>query len=229
MKHLFATRAPFREEVLRVNTIGEYLDSVWHYAREKETHSIFGGESDWDPDDDRPVDAHLGYVGAAGEFLVETYLRVYGAQYGLDDVWSVNSPESPVDDTGIDHFATNLWHRKLKDGRENVPGSKVFIQTKFTRNPRKMFKTNDGSRLPNFFAAAFYQAIEERITQSCRWIVVTTGKDIHWAMRKNMAKIVEVINRDDIAANIDGNEVFWNKMRAAAGVAQKELDLPLDY
>lgn len=229
LKHIFATRAPFREEVLRVNTIAEYLDAVWHYARMKETHEIFGGESTWDPNDDRPVNSHLGYVGAAGEFFVENYLRIYGGEHDLTDVWSVNSIDSPVQDTGIDHFATNLRHQKLDFGRENVPGSKVFIQTKFARNPRKEFKTNDGSRLPNFFAAAYDQAIEERITQSCRWIVVTTGKGIHWAMKKNMAKRIEVINRETMSARVDGNEVFWNKMREAAGVAQKAINLPLDY
>lgn len=164
------------------------------------------------------------YFGGAIEFLAESYFQYFGALHNLNGIRSVDDFDSTEKDGGIDHFAKTSKEKRFNGTRRIAKvGAPVYIQTKGTTNFNKTYKTNDGARIPNFFMNAFQRAIHEGHAYQARYIIFTTGKDIHYLLDENSGKMVEVVNSKKISKAIDGNVDFFNSMRIKLGLAEEEL------
>lgn len=233
--HSFGKQAPHRDQLLAKNTLRDFVKTARKLSETKEAIKVYevGNYKDsidingnvisgsWSPH----------YFGAAVEFLCETYFEVFGAEYNLGNVRSTDSYEDAETDTGVDHYAESLTHKKLKGAqnyRRAEPMSPVYIQTKGTMDPRKEFTTNDGARLPNFYMNAQSQALEEGAAYTARYILFTTGKGLHYKLDANSGGLTEVIAFNDIKKRVDGNTTFWNALRKKAKVSQQKTEAPVD-
>ena len=230
--HIFGVRAIHAEKLLEISTLKEYLARARFYAESVEAIKAFetgdyksysaltpGGLKTWSPH----------YFGASIEFLAECFLEMYGSHFNVYDIKSVDDFESDESDTGVDHYAKTISPKLLKSKnalvtRKALEGSPVYIQTKATANKNKMFKTNDGSRLPNFFMNAQSKAIADGVAYQARYILFTTGKGIHYVLDDNSGNKCEVINYNMITKRIDGNETFFNYMREKCNVKQVHVN-----
>ena len=164
------------------------------------------------------------YFGAAIEFLAECFFEMFGAEYNLYDIKSVDDVDAKENDTGVDHYAKTINRKMSKDKlRESRPGSMVFIQTKGTTRRDKVYTTNDGSRLPNFYMNAQSQAIARGQAYQARYILFTTGKGLHYTLDKNSGNKTEIVNFNKIAKRINNNELFFNLMRKKCGLPEVDL------
>lgn len=160
------------------------------------------------------------YFGSAIEFLCEMFLDHYGSHFNLNQVTSTDDWDSSEVDLGVDHKAMSV-----KQNGNIRPSSPVFIQTKGTLNSNKVFTANDGSRITNFMSYAQATAIKSGHAYTARYILFTTGKNIHYKLDAMTGKQIEVINFNKIKKMIDDDEVFWNKMRSALGVPLVDIKL----
>ena len=233
--HSFAKQAPHRGDLLAKNTLKDFVRVARKLSETKEAIKVYevGQYKDmmdingnviagsWSPH----------YFGAAVEFLCETYFEVFGAEYNLGNVRSTDSYDDAESDTGVDHYAESLMHKKLKGAqnyRRAEPMSPVYIQTKGTLDPRKEFTTNDGARLPNFYMNAQAQALEEGAAYTARYILFTTGKGLHYKLDANSGGLTEVVGFSEIKRHVDGNVTFWNALRKKAGIKEQKVKSPVD-
>lgn len=176
-------------------------------------------------DDDKKINAPK-YYGAGVEFLSECFFEEYGREYNLTGIKSYNDEEIVRKDGGVDQEARSI-KQKIYTNRANTksqPNSPIFIQVKGTVNPTKVFETNDGSRIMNFFGHAQGLARVAGQSYSARYILFTTGNKMHWVLDNNTFKLIEVINYFDIKKRVNGDRIFWNRMREKFGLIA--LDLP---
>ena len=214
--HSFAKQAPHRGNLLTKNTLKDFVRVARKLSETKEAIKVYevGQYKDMLDINGNVVPGSWSphYFGAAVEFLCETYFEVFGAEYNLGNVRSTDSYEDSESDTGVDHYAESLMHKK----------------TKGTLDPRKEFTTNDGARLPNFYMNAQAQALEDGAAYTARYILFTTGKGLHYKLDANSGGMTEVVGFSEIKRHVDGNTVFWNAMRKKAKVKQQKVTAPVD-
>lgn len=231
--HSFAKQAPLMRELLQDNDLHNFIRRAANNARTQEAIDVYSTE-EFKAAKEVVGDAYEGhmwspeYFGSAIEFLAECFFVEFGAAFNLKFDRSVDDWESSELDTGIDHYATTLKEVLMKPTRRPTYGSPVYIQTKGTLNPRKMFLTNDGSRLPNFFMSAQAEACRSACTYQARYVLFTTGKGIHHRLNTNSGQLCEVINYNKIKSFVDGNVLFWNVLRQKAGVEQHKVVPKID-
>jgi hypothetical protein len=179
-------------------------------------------------DDDGVVIRAPGYYGAGGEFLAETFFDVWGLAYNLAGITSTDDLERHTTDGGVDHLARSVT---IKIYREHLdtkaqPGSPVYIQTKTTNNATRVYTTNDGSRIMNFFGHAQALARSQGTSLSARYIVFTTGKGLGWQLERNTLGLIQVVAHNEIRRRVDSNRIFWNRMRERFGLPAVDLPAP---
>lgn len=220
--HSFAKKAPHGNSLLSNNDLKAFLLNARQLSSTEEALRVFetGNFKDYGLLGQSPIPGSWSpkYFGGAVEFLSETFFEHFGAAFNIGSVSSTDDYDSAEMDGGVDHTAKSLRKQLFKNGIECSPQSPVFIQTKGTMNVKKVFKTNDGSRLPNFFMNAFSQARKNGCAYQARYVLFTTGKSIHHTLDNNSGNVCEVINYNKICSFVDGNVDFWNKMRSKMGV-----------
>jgi hypothetical protein len=177
-------------------------------------------------DDDNVIIKAPRYYGAGGEFLSETFFEVFGSEYNLCGIESYDDEEKTRNDGGVDQDARSVKVKIYKEylNTKAQPGSPIYIQVKTTNNSTKVYTTNDGSQIMNFFGHAQALARAQGCSLSARYILFTTGKGIGLQLEQNTLKMIQVISFNDIKRKVDGNRIFWNKMRERFGLTV--LDLP---
>lgn len=168
------------------------------------------------------------YYGAGGEFLAEVFFDVFGLEFNLCGVESYDDEEKTRNDGGVDLEARSVKLQIYKQylNTKAQPGSPVYIQVKTTNNSTKVYTTNDGSNIMNFFGHSQALARAQGCSLSSRYILFTTGKGIGWQLENNTMKLIQVIAYNDIKRRVDGNRVFWNKMRERFGLPTLGLPPP---
>lgn len=228
--HKFAITPIDAEKLVNVTTLRGFVKAAHEIAGTSEAIEAFetgnykeyedgqkGVLTGWSPK----------YFGGAIEFLAETYFQHFGGAYNLEGIRSTDDFDSTEVDGGIDHEAkttktlNNTFFTKSR--RRPQKGSPVYIQTKGTTNFNKTYKTNDGARLPNFFMRGFSKAIQTGQAYQARYIIFTTGKDIHYLLDNNSGNNVEVVNSKAISKRIDGNQDFFNALRVKLGLPEESL------
>ena len=147
--------------------------------------------------------------------------------YNIQNFKSVEDFKEAGSDTGVDHYAESISEKKTIRYQLIKPGSPVYIQTKGTINSKKEFKTNDGSRIPNFMMNAQSQAISQGHAYSARYVLFTTGKGLHYVLNNNSGQKIEVINYAKISKLVDNNVMFWNTLRSKMGIEEQEYSAPI--
>jgi hypothetical protein len=178
-----------------------------------------GHYKDYDSDDWNPM-----YVGLFVEWLCENFLNFFGQQFNIGQVKMLASEYSSEKDLGTDGYGISLMKGKMNRTTEVKPGDKVYIQVKGTFNANKTYKANDGSRIPNFAANAMSNAIVNGLAYRSRYVLFTTGKDIHHTLNDMTHGLIEVINFKKISKLMDDNIFFLNYLRSQVSLTQ--LDVP---
>jgi hypothetical protein len=168
------------------------------------------------------------YYGAGGEFLAETFLDVFGSEYNLCSIQSYDDEEKTRIDGGVDLDARSVKVKIYKEylNTKAQAGSPIYIQVKTTNNSTKIYTTNDGSNIMNFFGHAQALARAQGCSLSARYILFTTGKGIGLQLEQNTLKMIQVISHNDITRRVDNNRVFWNKMRERFGLPILDMPAP---
>lgn len=226
MAHSFGKFCLDKDSLVTKETLKGFMDALLKQSNKDEALIPYHDQLSIEDDNSKAIKAPR-YFGAGGEFLSECFFEVYGSDYNLTGIVSYDDEEVARTDSGVDQEARS---RKLKiyTNRLNtkaLPNSPVYIQVKTTINPTTVFTTNDGSRIMNFFGHAQGLARAHATSYNARYILFTTGKELHWVLEKNTFGLIEVINFKDIKKRVDGDRVFWNRMREKFGLAT--LDLPL--
>lgn len=160
------------------------------------------------------------YFGAGFEAFSETFLRTFAHDYNLAEVISQDSVGEDVEDTGYDISAVSAkekLYRGVINKRANT-GSPVYIQVKGTLNPTRLFTTNDGSRIMNFYGNAQGQARSVGMAYQARYLLITSAKGLHYKLEANTQKDIEVINFSAIDRRVKNNPIFWNAFRDNLGL-----------
>jgi hypothetical protein len=164
------------------------------------------------------------YFGLWFEWFSAIFLNHYGQIWNLRDVTMLNEVGSAEEDGGTDGNGFSMIEKKFNQKtRITKAGSPCYLQVKATDNPLKEFKTNDGSRLANFMMNAMSTAIATGAAYHARFIVITSGKGLHYKLDNNSNKMMEVINFDQISKLVDGNVAFLNKLRESVGLVALPL------
>jgi hypothetical protein len=226
LNHRFKTMCIDWEPLLAEPTLYSYLKSLHKQGLSKPAQKLVEPYKDYDVTD--PNSASPMYFGLGVEILAEAYLQHYGGHlHGLMNVEMCASIGKTDIDLGVDGMAkTNKIIRFSKTGRVADKGNDVFIQVKGTRNATKVYTANDGSRIPNFTTNAFSTAIKTGQAYKARYILFTTGKDLHYTLNSMSGEMIEVINHDSIKRAVAGDEHFWNEFRLEVGVGPKDLPPP---
>lgn len=218
MAHSFARYCIEPHSLVRGQTLKTYLRALLKQSNQPLAITVY---RDTEPlqDNGKTIRAPR-YFGAGGEFLSECFFEVYGDDYNIKGITSLDDEEKQHTDGGVDQTALS---RKDKIYREyantkSKPNSPVYIQVKTTMNSTREYQTNDGSRIMNYFAHAQALARVGGHSYCARYVLFTTGKGLHWALERNTLKMIEVINARAIERRIDGDTVFWNHMRARLGI-----------
>ena len=178
--------------------------------------------------DDSAVLKAPSYFGAGGEFLCEAFFEIYGHFYNAHGIYSYDDEQCAEIDGGIDHLAYSI-KKAIYSKRCNTqvqPGSPIYIQTKTVVDPTRVFKTNDGSRLMNFFGHAQAKARAEGLSYQARYILFTTGDRLHHILDENTFGMIEVINYKAIKKRIDNDQIFWNHVREKFGLDALDVAMP---
>jgi hypothetical protein len=150
---------------------------------------------------------------------------VFSQEYNVTNIESIDDEDKSGKDRGVDLTARVIKGKVYKEfncaARTNSP---VFIQVKTAVRSNKEYKTNDGSRIMNFFGHAQAAARSEGAAYTARYILFTTGQGIHYQLKENTFGLIQVINFKEISDKIKGNRVFWNRMREKFGLAVLPLD-----
>lgn len=169
------------------------------------------------------------YFGAAWEYFRHVYMDVYGSEYNLYGVFSNDDWDNPQPDRGGDGGASSRKKKNYpKLEIQTEPGSPVYFQDKSTENWTKEFMTNDGSRIMNYIGWAQSDARKRKASYQARYILFTSGKDLHYKLKENTCNIIEVINGKHISNKSDGDQVFWNELRRHFGLAPLPVQTPID-
>ena len=169
------------------------------------------------------------YFGAGWEFFRHVYMDVFGSEYNLYGVYSNDDWDNPQSDRGGDGGASSRkkkYYPKLEI--ETEPSSPVYFQDKATENWTKEFMTHDGSHLMNFMGWAQSDAFRKKASYQARYILFTSGKDLHYKLNENTSKIITVLNGSHISGKCDGDQVFWNELRRHLGLAPLPMQTPID-
>jgi len=170
------------------------------------------------------------YFGAGVEALSEIYFDVFGSEYNLANYKSLDDTDSDVEDTGYDAIANTMKKKvyKGKISKISLPGNNVYIQVKGSLNPVKLFMTNDGSRVMNFYGNAQGHARMLGQGNRARFLLFTTAKDLHYKLKKNTYEEIDVIGYDKIKKKIDNNPFVWNAFFKKLGLPEIEITGPRD-
>lgn len=161
------------------------------------------------------------YFGAGFEAFTEVLLDVFGHEFNLAQVQALDSTDADLEDTGYDLTAVSIKRKRYRGiKRQAETGSPVYIQVKATFNATKEFMTNDGSRIMNFFANAQGEAGRQGMYYQARYVLVTSGKGLHYKLDKNTQKAIEVLNYTKIGKLVNDNPLFWNAFRARLGLSE---------
>jgi len=166
------------------------------------------------------------YFGAGFEALSESFLETFGQQFNLTDVKSLDDVAFEQEDTGYDLTAKSIKSKIYKGivTKKTNEGSGVYIQVKATFNPVKEFYTNDGSRIMNFYGNAQGHARANGQAYQARFLLVTSGKDLHYKLDNNTFKEIEVINFNRIQKMTKDNTEFWNNFRQKLGLSKLQYN-----
>ena len=179
-------------------------------------------------DEDGQVIKAPRYYGAGGEFLGETFFEVFGLDYNLSGVESYDNEEKTRNDGGVDLDARSVKADIMKKylNTKVQSGSPIYIQVKTTNDATKVYTTNDGSRIMNFFGHAQALARAQGCSLSARYMLFTTGKGIGLQLEQNTLKMIQIVAHNDIKRRVDGHRVFWNKVREKFGLTTLDLPAP---
>lgn len=224
MAHSFGKFCIDKQALVAVETLEGFMKALLKQSNQDEALVPYHDQTSLE-DDGKAIKAPR-YYGAGVEFLAECFFEEYGRDYNLTGIKSHNDEEVVKRDGGVDQEARSI-KEKIYSKRLNTkakPNSPVYLQVKGTVNPTKEFTTNDGSRIMNFFAHAQALARAEGQSYSARYILFTTGSKLHWVLETNTLNMIEVINFKDVKKRINGDRIFWNRMREKFGLSV--LDLP---
>jgi hypothetical protein len=223
MAHSFGKFCIDKESLVAKETLKGFMDALLKQSNKDEAAIPYHDQL---PDEEEgEVIKAPRYFGAGGEFLSECFFEVYGADYNLTGITSYDDEEIARTDGGVDQEARSR-KEKIYTKRLNtkaVVGSPVYIQVKTAVNPVKEFTTNDGSRIMNFYGHAQGLARAQGASYTARYLLFTTGGSLHWVLKRNTFDMIEVVNFQDIKKRINGDRVFWNRMREKFGLAGLEL------
>lgn len=222
--HSFAKKAPHAGALLKGNTLSSFMAASIRCSNTVEAIEVFevGSYKDYGLlDGGMPTRWSPKYFGGSIEFLAETFFEEFGAAFNMGSIVSTDDFESTETDGGVDHVAKSLVGKKMSSGINAQPNAPVFIQTKGVTNPKYIFKTNDGARLPNFFMNARAKATKTGHAYQARYVLFTTGKGIHHVLDNNSGNVLEVIGYKKIKSFVDNNVAFWDRMRSKMGVDQQ--------
>lgn len=219
--HVFVTRCIDFQEILSECDLGHML-KVAHKQSKTELAKIrvdFANYKDYDVDQFCPA-----YFGMFVEWLAWHWLNHYGHLFNIQSVTMVDSDGNTDQDYGVDGHGLSITRSVLKStNRLITPNSPVYIQVKGTLNKAKIYCANDGSRLPNFGLHAMSGAITSGHDWDSRYVIFTTGKDIHYTLDKMARGLFEVINYSKIKSLMNGDTVFLNRLRQSVGL----LEIPV--
>jgi hypothetical protein len=224
MAHSFGKFCVDKDGLVAKETLKDFMDVLLKQSNKDEALIPYHDQLP-DVDDGKTIKAPR-YFGAGGEFLSECFFEVYGADYNLTGIVSYDDEEIARTDGGVDQEARSR-KEKIYTTRLNtkaMPNTPIYIQVKTAVNPTKVFTTNDGSRIMNFFGHAQGLARAQAVSFNARYILFTTGKELHWVLKRNTFNMIEVVGYKDIKKRVDKDRVFWNHMRKKFGLPL--LDLP---
>ena len=166
------------------------------------------------------------YFGAGFEAFSETFLTVFDHEFNLAGVRSLDSEEEDQEDTGYDIEAVSAREKVYRGmiNKRAQPGSPVFVQVKAALNPTRLFTTNDGSRIMNFYGNAQGVARMTGAAYQARYILITSAAGLHYKLEANTHKDIEVINFNKINKMIRNNPLFWNPFRERLGLGALALN-----
>jgi len=170
------------------------------------------------------------YFGAGIEALAETYFEVFGSEHNLANYSSQDSINADLEDTGYDAVAYTAKKKVYKGKISKIaePGNRIYVQIKGSLNPIKEFKTNDGSRVMNFYGNSQGHARMIGEGNRARFILFTTAKGLHHKLENNTFKEIEVINFEKIRKKIDNNPFFWSALFEKLGLDKVDIKGPKD-
>lgn len=174
-------------------------------------------------EDDMPAILAPRYFGAGGEALCEAWLETFGAIRNISGYQSQDTGYISKEDTGYDGFGRTLFSKNYKYKTSGLckpcrPNDPVYLQIKTALNPMKEFSTNDGSRIMNFYGNANGMAKLDGKSATARFVLVTTGKGLHYKLNQNTQGEIEVINFKDLSKAADGNDIFWTLVHKRLGI-----------
>lgn len=170
------------------------------------------------------------YFGAGIEAFSEVFFEVYGSEYNIVNYKSQDDADDDNEDTGYDATA-NTMKKKIYKGKISkicLPGNKVYVQVKGSLNPVKEFKTNDGSRIMNFYGNSQGHARMIGEGNRARFILFTTAKDLHHKLKSNTFNEIEVVNFERIKKKVDNNPFVWNEFFKKLGLPEISIQGPKD-
>ena len=226
--HIFSNICTDFEPVLKEANLDKMLKAVYKQSKTEEAKKRIdiANYKDYDTDKWDPK-----YFGMFVEWLCWHYLNHFGHLYNIQATEMVDSVDSNSEDYGIDGMGLSIKRQLFQSSaRCAQAGSPVYIQVKGTMNKTKVYKANDGSRIPNFGLNAMSEAIKTGRPQQARYIVFITGKELHYTLESKMANgLFEVIAYNEISKRIKNNTVFLNRLRASVNLPEHPVELaPMD-
>lgn len=220
-KHIFQNYCLDFEPLLCEAKFSKMVRAAHKQSKDQEAkvRADFNGYKEYGSDESCPM-----YFSMWFEWFSTLILNHYGHAWNLRDVSMLNEVGKADEDGGTDGSGFSMVEQRFSHKtRITKPGSPCYIQVKATLDATKEFKTNDGSRLANFCMNAMSSAIVGGHAYTARFIVVTSGKGLHYKLQANSNDLMQVIGYNDIAKRVDGNVALLNKIREQVGL----MALPL--
>jgi len=150
-----------------------------------------------DPERYKPED----YRGDAFEFFVELFLMLHPND---NRVWVYDYHPNQINDNGVDGTG------------KNIRSDKSAVQIKYRSEERRLLTANEDS-LSNFIADAMFGHDVVKDTEdptNFRHFVFTTADGLNFYTDQEMFKSrVKCFNYDNFRSMLDGNIIFWNRVR----------------
>jgi hypothetical protein len=222
--HIFQNHCVDFEEILSPSnwTKGKCLDRMLKSAHdqsrteEAKLRVDFANYKDYGQDQWCPI-----YFGMFTEWLAWHFFNHYGRLFNVEGCEMLASEGSSEQDLGTDGRMQSIKRQPMsKTFRIAEKGSPVYLQVKGTMNKTKVYAANDGSRLPNFCTNAMSDAIRTGQAYKARYIVFTTGEDIHYTLDSMSNGMLEIVSYKDIKACLDMDWVFLNRLRSNVGLTE---------
>ena len=230
MAHSFSKYCFDPSPLVEKETLKGFMDALLKQSNKDEALVPYHDKAPSEDEDLKTIKAPM-YYGAGGELLSECFFEIFGGDFNLTGIRSYNSVDVAKADGGVDQDALSIKDKTYKErlNTKSRAGSPIYIQVKTTINPTKEFFTNDGSRIMNFYGHAQGLARAQGASYSARYILFTTGDKLNYVLDNNTFKMIEVINFKKIKSRVDGNRVFWNRMREKFGLPLLAYDAaPMD-